>query len=293
MEIKLIELYCLICHLYDTQIVLKHQRLSNNSKPLFTDQELVTCYFFGMLNNQYQQQKIYDYIANHWRECFPDLPTYQAFNNRLNTLATHFAVITDLLLNEKHHVLNLIGTEDSLIDSFPVMLKRGKNAKSGRVASEIADFGYCSSKDIYYHGVKLHNLAIRQSKSLPIPFQMFLTEASKHDLTAFKEANPKVPTQNLFADKAYKDNELKLALEENGVTLLTPPKKKKNDLPQFYEPLWSKFVSRFKQPIESFFNWLNEKTDYQNASKVRSENGLLVHCYGKLAFACLLLCFYS
>lgn len=278
MEIKLIELYCLICHFYDTQSVLNQQRLSNNSKPCFTDQEIVTCYFFGMLNNQNQHQKIYDYIAHHWAECFPELPTYQAFNNRLNHLASHFAIITDLLLSEKHRLLDLSETEDSLIDSFPVMLKRGKHAASGRVASKIANFGYCSSKDIYYHGVKLHNLAIRQPKSLPVPFQLFLTEASKHDLTAFKEVAPRVPTRNLFADKAYKDEELELALKENGVTLLTPPKKKKNDLPQFYEPLWSKFVSRFKQPIESFFNWLNEKTDYQNASKVRSEKGLLVLC---------------
>lgn len=293
MEIKLIELYCLICQLYDTQSGLNQQRLSNNSKPLFTDQELITCYFFGMLNNQYQQQKIYDYIANHWRSCFPALPTYKAFNNRLNHLATHFVVISDLLLGEKHQLLDLTATEDSLIDSFPVMLKRGKNAKSGRVARQIADFGYCASKDIYYHGVKLHNLAVRQIKRLPVPFQLFLTEASKHDLTAFKEAHLRVPTRHLFADKAYTDKELKLALELQGVTLLTPPKKKKNDLPQFYEPLWSKFVSSFKQPIESFFNWLNEKTNYQNASKVRSEKGLLVHCYGKLAFACLLLCFYS
>lgn len=293
MEIKLIELYCLICHFYDTQSVLNQQRLSNNSKPCFTDQELVTCYFFGMLNNQTQQQKIYDYIAHHWLACFPDLPTYQAFNKRLNHLASHFAVITDLLLGEKHRLLDLTETEDSLIDSFPVMLKRGRHAKSASVASEIADFGYCASKDIYYHGVKLHNLAIRQPKSLPVPFQLFLSKASKHDLTAFKEADPRVPTRNLFGDKAYKDEQLRLTLEAHGVTLLTPPKKKKNDLPQFYEPLWSKFVSRFKQPIESFFNWLNEKTDYQNASKVRSEKGLLVHCYGKLAFACLLLCFYS
>ena len=293
MEIKLIELFCLICHFYDTNIVLKHQRLSNNSKPKFTDQELVTCYFFGMLNNHYQQRKIYDYIDNHWRSCFPDLPSYQAFNNRLNNLATHFAVITDLLLSEKHLALDLNESEDSLIDSFPVMLKRGKNAKSGRVASKLADFGYCSSKEIYYHGVKLHNLAVRRTKSLPLPFQLFLTEASKHDLTAFKEEKLTVPTRHLLGDKAYKDSELELNLDSQGVTLLTPPKKKKNDLPQFYEPLWSKFVSRFKQPIESFFNWLNEKTDYQNASKVRSEKGLLVHCYGKLAFACLLLCFYS
>ncbi len=293
MEIKLIELYCLICHFYDTQSVLNQQRLSNNSKPAFTDPELVTCYFFGMLNNHYQQQKIYDYIANHWHECFPDLPTYQAFNNRVNNLAAHFAVITDLLLSEKHRLLDLSATEDSVIDSFPVMLKRGKNAKSGRVARGCADFGYCASKDIYYWGVKLHNLAVRQTRSLPVPFQLFLTAASKHDLTAFKEQSPTVPTRYLFADKAYKDKELELILESRGVTLLTPPKKKKNDLPQFYEPLWSKFVSSFRQPIESFFNWLNEKTAYQNASKVRSEKGLLVHCYGKLAFACLLLCFYS
>lgn len=293
MEIKLIELYCLICHFYDTNIVLKHQRLSNNSKPKFTDQELVTCYFFGMLNNHYQQQKIYDYIKNHWHDCFPDLPSYQAFNNRLNNLAPDFAVITDLLLQEKHLSLKLTETEDSIIDSFPVMLKQGKNAKSGCVASRIADFGYCSSKDIYYHGVKLHNLAIRQTKTLPVPYQLFLSKASKHDLTAFKEADLRVSTRHLLGDKAFKDKELELDLKEQGVTLLTPPKPNKNDLPQFYEPLWSKFVSRFKQPIESFFNWLNEKTDYQNASKVRSEKGLLVHCYGKLAFACLLLCFYS
>lgn len=260
---------------------------------MFTDQEMITCYFFGMLNNQYQQQKIYDYIVNHWRACFPDLPTYTAFNYRLNNLATHFAIITDLLLQEKYRLLDLSETEDSLIDSFPVMLKRGKNSKSGRVAGQIADFGYCASKDIYYHGVKLHNLAVRQTKSLPVPFQLFLSKASTHDLTAFKQADPSVPTRHLFADKAYTDEQLKLALEDKGVILLTPPKKKKNDLPQFYEPLWSKFVSSFKQPIESFFNWLNEKTHYQNASKVRSEKGLLVHCYGKLAFACLLLCFYS
>ena len=172
------------------------------------------------------------------------------------------------------------------------MMARGKQAKSCRTASEIADFGYCSSKDIYYYGVKLHNLAIRRFKRLPLPASVFLSPASKHDLTAFKDNDPVVPTENLFADKAYADEDLKLDLQAKGVTLLTPPKKKKGDVPQFYEPLWSKFVSRFKQPIESFFKWLNDKTEYQNASRVRSKKGLLVHCYGKLAFAGLLLCFY-
>jgi hypothetical protein len=34
-ETKLIELYLLICRLYDTRPVLKQQRLSNNHQPLF------------------------------------------------------------------------------------------------------------------------------------------------------------------------------------------------------------------------------------------------------------------
>jgi len=41
------------------------------------------------------------------------------------------------------------------------------------------------------------------------------------------------------------------------------------------------------------FGWLIQRTDIQNASRVRSTKGLLVHCYGKLAVACLLLTFNS
>ncbi len=292
MEIKLIELYCLICHIYDNNQVLKQQRLSN-FKPVFTDQELVACYFLAMLNNQQSKQEIYTYISRHWLAWFPQLPSYQAFNYRLNNLSADFCLIFNRLLQAKLKKPNFDFSADSVIDSFPVMLAQGKKAQKCQTAKQIADFGYCSSKDIYYWGVKLHNLAIRRCKRLPLPFQVFLSPASKHDLTAFKQQNPHVPTKNLFADKAYADEDLKLALETQGVTLLTPQKKKRNDLPQFNEPLCSKFVSSFRQPIESFFHWLNQKTDYQNASRVRSTKGLLIHCYGKLAFACLLLCFYS
>jgi hypothetical protein len=271
---------------------LKQQRLSN-FKPVFTDQELVTCYFLAMLNNQRQSREIYDYISHHWLSWFPNLPSYQAFNARLNNLAADFCLIFNLLLQAKLAAPNPDFSEDSLIDSFPVMLKKGKCAKDCRTAAPVADFGYCASKDVYYYGVKLHNLAIRRFKTLPLPVSVFLSSAATHDLTAFKEQSPQVSTKNLFADKAYSDAELKLDLQLQGVQLLTPYKKKRNEPLQLNEPLRSKFVSRFKQPIESFFHWLNEKTDYQNASRVRSTNGLLVHCYGKLAFAGLLLCFYS
>lgn len=55
--------------------------------------------------------------------------------------------------------------------------------------------------------------------------------------------------------------------------------------------LYSTAISRVRQPIESFFNWLIQKTDIQRASKVRSTKGLLVHLFGKIASAFINLIF--
>ena len=55
--------------------------------------------------------------------------------------------------------------------------------------------------------------------------------------------------------------------------------------------LFSKGVSTVRQPIEEFFNWLIEKTDFQRACKVRSTKGLMVHVFGKLAAAFINLIF--
>jgi hypothetical protein len=57
------------------------------------------------------------------------------------------------------------------------------------------------------------------------------------------------------------------------------------------DDLFSKSVSEVRQPIEGFFNWLIEKTDFQRASKVRSTKGLMVHVLGKLAAAFINLIF--
>ena len=79
--------------------------------------------------------------------------------------------------------------------------------------------------------------------------------------------------------------------------MLTPIKGVKNQAiweKQFNkaaDDLFSTAVSRVRQPIESFFNWLIEKTDLQRASKVRSTNGLLVHVFGKIAAALIYLIF--
>jgi hypothetical protein len=82
---------------------------------------------------------------------------------------------------------------------------------------------------------------------------------------------------------------LKFLLAEQDSLLNTPVKKKKGEHLGMAEEILSTAVSRVRQPIESLFNWIEEKTGIQTASKVRSTQGLLVHVFGKLAAAMLML----
>jgi hypothetical protein len=96
----------------------------------------------------------------------------------------------------------------------------------------------------------------------------------------------------LIGDKAYSSEELNEALQkETGSWIYTPVKLVRGETEQTRQfkyaadKLFSTAVSRLRQPIESFFNWLIEKTDMQKPSKVRSLQGLIVHVFGKIAAA--------
>lgn len=290
MENKLIELYLLICRLYDTEAVLKHQRLSN-FKPGLTDEELLTMYIFGHLQGHTTHRRIYDYVVAHWHAWFPALPSYQAFNRRVNQLAPAFELLIEQQLTSAGR--RVAETADRLIDSLPIMLAIGTRANRARVARELADTGFCATKQIHYRGVKLHLIAARRSRRLPLPERLALTRASQHDLAALRELNPTLGGYGLFADKAYADAETKAVLAARGTHLLTPYKRRRNEPEANVPTLLNRFVSSMRQPLESLFGWVIQRTDLQNASRVRSTNGLLAHCYGKLAVACLLLTFYS
>ncbi len=155
----------------------------------------------------------------------------------------------------------------------------------------MANVGYCSAKKTYFHGVRLHVIAERRFARLPNPSQIWLREAAAHDLTAAKEQHLELPATTLIADLAYPEPEFEQTLFEQNTRLYTGRKKpKESDLTDF-EKYHNRLIAKFRQPIESLFNWINEKTHIQKASKVRSTDGLLIHCWGKLAVAFYLLVF--
>lgn len=289
MENRLIQLYLRVCQTYDTCSTTCFQRLSNNSAPVFTDQELITIFFFGHDNGLFQKKAIYKFTLNYWKDWFPHLPSYQTFCYRLNLLEQTFQSLSGAWLNcLKATQLPEI---DHVIDSFPIMLARQGHAFHAKVAREVANRGYCAAKKTHFHGVRLHTVARRRSGKMPLPNQIWVREAATHDLQSVRDQAISLPNSTLFGDKAFPDPNFEQMLEEQNTKLYTPMKKPKGKELSETEKSHNRMVNRLRQPIESFFNWLNEKTHIQTASKVRSTSGLMVQCFGKLAFASFLLAF--
>ena len=140
----------------------------------------------------------------------------------------------------------------------------------------------------------MHVLGIKREGTLPVPEFAGLSPASQHDLPVFTQISPYLHGKEVYADKAYVDELLKESLENQDVSLLTPPKKEKGQERLFmFEQLLATSVSRVRQPIESLFSWIQQKTGIHIASKVRSYNGLIVHAFGRFAAAMFMLAFNS
>jgi hypothetical protein len=293
--LKLIAIYLYICKLHNEELQYLCQRYTNNDKPDFTDQEIMTLYLFTVQEEQrFSVSQVYAFADQYLRSWFPALPSYKAFSNRLNRLSEAFKAVA------AHSFSTFIppecDTDVSLLDSMPIITCSGK--RNAKVATEITDKGYCSTKSMFYYGLKLHTLAFRGPKRLPFPEQVVITPASENDLNVFKQDWGSIPNRTFYGDKIYNDTEFfkDLAVNTNSV-MLTPVKGVKGQ-PEVIKQrdkaandLFSTAVSTIRQPIESLFNWLIAKTDIQRASKIRSTKGLLVHVFGKIAAAFIYLVF--
>lgn len=288
-EYKLIKIYDFIDEKFEKNLKYECLRHSNNSKPEFTDQEIITIYLFVMHHQKiFKKKYIYQYAKDHLISWFPNLKSYQAFNHRLNNLSAVTRKLVQQLVDEFKP--KDCSDAQSLLDSMPIILCSGK--RQGKVAKEITDKGYCSTKGMYYYGAKLHTLGFRRVGKLPYPEQIVISKASENDLTIYKENWSELENRTFFGDKIYQNEEFFKAVKQNcNSEMLTPVKYSKgvsDALKQFNkaaDELYSKAVSTIRQPIEGFFNWLIEKCDIQNASKVRSTKGLNLHLFGKLAAA--------
>lgn len=296
-ELKLIAIYFYICDIYDSELKFSCQRFSNNNKPAFSDQEVLTIYLYVMHTEQRLKIKqIHGFANDYLRSWFPLLPSYEAFSMRINRLSEAFRHLTNALLAGNCPADCQLDT--SVLDSLPIITCSGK--RKALVAKEITDKGYCSTKSMYYYGLKMHALAYHHPEHLPFPESIVITPASENDLNVYKQNWSDIDNRNFYGDKIYNDAEFFKSIKENNNSIMLTPIKEIKGTPEnlkqvdkAFNDLFSRAVSRIRQPIESLFNWLIEKTDIQRASKVRSTNGLMVHVFGRIAAAYIFLIFNS
>ncbi|MEZ4524549.1 MAG: transposase, partial [Desulfobacterales bacterium] len=273
-QIRLIVLYVFICNQFHNELWIHCQRFTNNDNPEFTDEEVITIFLYGIMQRRFEIRSICNHTADHLAEWYPDLPSYEAFIQRLNRISGIFPLIVERIPD------NFSGTDllpnIRLIDSFPVIMANAKRSSRAKTAGEFVNKGYCASKNLWHCGVKVHILGTKRTGTSPLAEFIGVTPAGDHDLNAFRQIAPCLENCKLFADLAYIDELEKQLLKEQETDIFTPVKKKKGQqFPELFDHLFSTNVSRARQPIESLFSWIQEKTNIQTASKVRSYNGLM------------------
>src|SRR3989338_11030991 len=124
---------------------------------------------------------------------------------------------------------------------------------------------------MYFYTIIIHILGAYKKGSIPVPMYIGLTNAGVGDRKAYEQILPNL-RDNVFADKAYQKQNKPIFLDENAL-LHTPVKKQKGQkILDSADKLLSSAISSIRKPIESLFNWIEEKTKIQMASKVKSYN---------------------
>ena len=101
-----------------------------------------------------------------------------------------------------------------LTDSMPIITCSAK--QRAKVALELCNKGYNSTKSMYYYGVKLHGFAFYKKGTLPISSILMIGPASEHDLEAQRILLQGMKKQIVFGDKAFNDKNLDELFEKSG-----------------------------------------------------------------------------
>jgi len=272
----LIWLYVEISNLFSqTELPLYTARFSNNFVPLFTDAELLTCAVFAQVVGFRNKKDGYIYIRDHYAQWFPTLPCYEVYNRKLNKFSEAIRYIYKSIAR-KYGLANGLY---AMIDTEPIEVCQPQHSQHSKAAQPFVSKGYCAAKKKYYIGAKLQVMAMARINKLPFPFEFALASASMHDLEIAKDTLPSSEYENidLYADLAYKDQQFQLDLfEEKAINLITPIKKEKGQAELFlFQRANNSIHSSKRQTIDTLFAWINDRTGIQNASKVRSADGLL------------------
>ena len=117
-----------ICDVYKNSLQYYCQRFSNNTVPVFMDEEVLTVYLFcGAYQRYFSIKEIHTFAKEYLLSWFSKLPSYQTFNIRLNMLSEALRVLVKTMTDSFRP--DDFDAMLSIADSMPIVTCKGKTER--------------------------------------------------------------------------------------------------------------------------------------------------------------------
>jgi hypothetical protein len=246
-SISIVELlttiYVLVDDWYQTEGIqlLKGKR---GAKPQFSDSEVITLVLAMDFIPYPGERQFLGYIRGNHLQMFPELVDQSQFNRRARGLR----LLIEALRRRWVQLLGGMAATQLLLDTKPVPVVGYKRSKRRSDFAGSADYGYCSSRKMYYFGYKLVTLCTLDG----LPVVCELVPANTEERQAAETVLPYVRNADIFGDKGFIGEEWQAQIRQqtgNRIWTAKRANQKEQNPPEF-----DHILNQVRERIEGVFN---------------------------------------
>jgi hypothetical protein len=241
-------------------------------RPVFKDSEVLTLMLCADYIPYPGEQQFLEFIRANYGAVFPQLPDQSQFNRRSRSLRHMLEALRRYWL----HVLGVLQANYYLLDTKPIPIVGYKRSKSNSDFAGEADYGYCSSRKLYYWGYKLVMLTTLDG----IPIMYDLVAANTDERQAAESVLPYVQNATIIGDKGFLGDEWQAQiLQQTGNRLVTP--KRRNQLLKLPSGV-QKMLNHVRERIEGVFHEIQNTGRSLERSLAKTRVGLMTRLISKI-----------
>jgi Transposase DDE domain len=242
-EYFIIAVFCKIDELLK-EITLEHGVRAKGFAPALSDSEVMTMEIVSEYQGIETDIGIWKYFRKHWRDWFPALKSRTTFVRQAANLCQYKAMLQQKLAEQ----LGALDDDVHLIDGVPIPLCYLCRSSRCRSFEDIADYGYCASKDMHYYGFHGHVLISGSG----VITQFALTPANGDERETLWDLVSNIHGF-LIGDKGYLSQPLKRELQTFSVDLQTALRSNMHDSRPRW---WVRLIVKVRRLIETVIGQL-------------------------------------
>jgi hypothetical protein len=242
-EYFIIAVFCKIDELLK-EITQTHQVRTKGFAPALSDSEVMTMEIVAEYQGIDTDVGIWKYFRDHWQEWFPALKSRTTFVRQAANLWQYKAMLQEKLAAQ----LGALDDDVHLIDGVPIPLCYLCRASRCRSFEDIAEYGYCASKKMFYYGFHGHLLISGRG----VITQFALTPANGDERETLWDLVSNIHGF-LIGDKGYLSQPLRQDLHQVAIDLETALRSNMHDSRPRW---WVRLIVKVRRLIETVIGQL-------------------------------------